>query len=148
MPAGGQSPARRPPQARPGIERNQTAYGTVDGFTVIRQGLPIILPTVRNGSDRPQEGTVVKFSVISVTGFGDQLTASGITSYRDLFRHLADRINGAQAYVQFVIVTTYEGTAATVVDVLSESDAYDVLTKGIFREKLKNACGLVAPMTV
>lgn len=89
---------------------------------------------------------MIRFSVISVSAEGDQLTASGLTSYRDLFSHLADRINGRQAYGQFVVITTYTGgTVQTVVDVLSESDAYDVLTKGNYIAKLANACRLVAP---
>ena len=50
MPAGGQiSPGPTPPPPG-GIERNQSTYGTVNGFTALRQDLPIISPTVRRGN--------------------------------------------------------------------------------------------------
>lgn len=73
---------------------------------------------------RPTQLTGFSFSIISVTVDGDQQTASGFTTYREVDDHLGMRLRSVTQYDHFVIVTTslFAGDPVTVVDNLKPNE--------------------------
>ncbi len=64
-----------------------------------------------------------KFTVVSITDKGDQLSSSGMTEYRQVTRDIADRLRSPTKYVEFVIVGTSDLSGRTSIQTMDRADA-------------------------
>jgi hypothetical protein len=63
-----------------------------------------------------------KFTVVSITDKGDQLSSSGMTSYAQVTRDIAERLRAATVYIEFVIIGTTDA-GRTNIQTLDRADA-------------------------